>query len=94
MQTVEIHTPVHGPDGRIVRNFDRVGGLNEGDPYEFIECFQSLLPVKGIATPVHPGQVIEYTVPDMCDRPWARIREQYFEAGMKRPEAVDTLGFK
>jgi hypothetical protein len=94
MQTVEIHTPVHGPDGRTVRNLDRVGGLNEGDPHEFIECFQSLFPVKGIATPVHPGQVIEYTVSDMYDRPWARIQEQYFEAGMKRPEAVDTLGFK
>lgn len=115
LQTVEIYTPVHGPDGRIVRlnheavfydpealvqpirivrNLDRVGSLNEGEPYEFIECFQSLFPVKGIATPVQPGQVIEYTVPDMYDRPWARIWEQYFEAGMKRPEAVDTLGFK
>jgi hypothetical protein len=70
---------------RIVRNFDRIGGLDEGEPYEFIECFQSQFPVKGVATQVRPGQVIPYQVPDMFDRPWARIWEQYFEQAMKPP---------
>jgi hypothetical protein len=74
-----------------VRNFDRVGGLDEGDPYEFIECFQTLFPVKGVATAVHPGQVIEYQVPDMFDRPWAKVWEQYFEQGMKRPQQQEDL---
>ncbi len=79
---------------RIVRNLERLGGLNEGDPYEFIECMQTLFPVKGIATPVQPGQAIEYTVPDMYDRPWARIWEQHFEQGMQRPEAEPLIKFQ
>lgn len=76
---------------RIVRNFERVGGLDEGDPYEVIECFQTQFPVKGVATPVRAGEVIDYQVPDMYDRPWARLWEQYFEQGMKRPEDTKDL---
>jgi hypothetical protein len=75
---------------RIVRNFERVGGLDEGDPYEFIECFASQFPMKGRAMSVSPGQVIDYQVPDMFDRPWARIWEQNFEQGMKRPDAANA----
>jgi hypothetical protein len=76
---------------RIVRNFDRIGGLDGGDPYEFIECFQTLFPLKGVATPVQPGKVIEYRVPDMFDRPWAQIWEQYFEQGMKPPPSPELF---
>jgi hypothetical protein len=80
---------------RIVRNFDRVGGLHEGDPYEFIECFQSQFPLNGLSTAVPPGKRIEYQVPDMFDRPWARIWEQYFEQGMTRPkEDKDLFDFR
>jgi hypothetical protein len=79
---------------RIVRNFERLGGLDDGDPYEFMECFQTLYPVNGVATPVPPGKVIEYRVPDMFDRPWARIWEQYFEQGMKRPETGVQFDFE
>lgn len=79
---------------RMVRNFNRIGGLGEGDPYEFVQCFQTLFPVKGVASVVNPGQVIEYRIPDMFDRPWAQIWEQYFEQGMKRPQADDILEFK
>lgn len=80
---------------RIVRNFERIGGLDEGDPYEFIECFQTQFPIDGHSTPVHPGQVIPYQVPDMYDRPWAKIWEQYFEQGMKQPgEARDLFDFQ
>lgn len=76
---------------RIVRNFERIGGLDEGDPYEYIECFQSQYPVNGIATSVRAGEVIEYRVPDMFDRPWARIWERYFEQGMSRPAEEEDL---
>jgi hypothetical protein len=75
---------------RIVRNFERIGGLEEGDPYEFIECFASHFPQQGRATSVNAGQVIDFQVPDMFDRPWARIWEQNFEKGMKRPAASDA----
>jgi hypothetical protein len=78
---------------RIVRNLDRIGGLDEGNPYEYIQCFQTLYPVNGIATPVNPGTVIEYTVPEMFNRPWARIWEQYFERGMTRPAEEDLFKF-
>ena len=76
---------------RIVRNFERLGGLDTGSPYEFIQCFQTLYPVNGVATPMRPGQVIPYEVPDMYARPWAHIWETYFEQGMKRPKGGDIF---
>jgi hypothetical protein len=29
---------------------------------------------------------VEYEVPDLYDRPWARLWEKYFEQGMERPK--------
>jgi hypothetical protein len=79
---------------RIVRNLIRLGGLNEGNPYEFVQCMQTLYPIKGVATPVRPGQKLEVQVPDMFDRPWARIWEQYFEQTMPRPADEDIFKFE
>ena len=36
---------------RIVRNFVKTSGFEEGDPYVFIECVQTIFPVNGPATP-------------------------------------------
>jgi hypothetical protein len=66
---------------RIVRNYVKLSGFEEGDPYVFIECVQTIFPINGVATPVAPGTVIEYEVPDMYGRPWAQIWEQYSRAG-------------
>ena len=71
---------------RIVRNFARIGALNEGDPYEAIECLPNIFPVKGVATPVAPGEVIPYEALDMFRRPWAQLWEKYFEKDMQRPK--------
>ena len=79
---------------RMVRNLDRIGDFDEGDPYEFIECNPTIYPQDGFATPVVPGQIIEYEVPDMLGRPWAQIWEKYHEQGMKRPEAEDIFDFE
>jgi hypothetical protein len=79
---------------RIVRNFERVGGLEAGNPYEFIQCFQTLYPVNGFATPLRPGREIQFEVPDMFDRPWAHIWEKYFEQGMQKPEPADSFDFR
>jgi hypothetical protein len=38
--------------------------------------------------------VIEYEVPDMYGRPWARIWEQYWEAGMEQPQEEDIFNFE
>ena len=46
------------------------------------------------ATQVAPGQVIQYRVPDMLDRPWAKIWEEFFEKNMDRPKEELDLGFK
>ncbi len=78
---------------RMVRNLDRIGGFGEGDPYTFIECTASIFPLGGLATPVAPGTVIEYTVPDMFGRPWAQIWREYHEQGMTRPEDEDIFSF-
>ncbi|WP_428101420.1 hypothetical protein [Candidatus Rariloculus sp.] len=78
---------------RIIRNYVKTSGFEEGDPYVFIECIQTIFPIDGRATPVSPGQVIEYKVPDMYGRPWAQIWEEYFEQGMEKPEEQDIFSF-
>jgi hypothetical protein len=79
---------------RIVHTLDRVGALNEGEPFEIIECVASIFPLDGQATPLTPGTTFEYTIPDMFDRPWAEIWEQYHEEGMQRPEEEDVFRFE
>jgi hypothetical protein len=76
---------------RIVRNFTRLSDFDEGDPYVFVECVQTIFPVEGRATPVSPGQVIEYEVPDMYGRPWAAIWEKHFEQDMQRPDDGEDI---
>lgn len=76
---------------RIVRNLERQGGLNDGDPYQFIECVQSIFNVSGVATPVAPGEVIEYQVPDMFGRPWAENWRQFHEQDMEAPEEGEDI---
>ena len=80
---------------RIVGNMTKAGEFSDAGqpPYVFIECVQTIFPVDGRATPVSPGQVIEYKIPDMYDRPWARIWEEYFEQNMARPEEEDIFSF-
>ena len=74
------------------RNFQR--GWDTAGRVGHAECTRPLYPIDGFATPVSPGQIIEYRVPDMLDRPWAKIWEEYFEDGMERPEQELDLGFK
>jgi hypothetical protein len=76
---------------RIVRNLVKQSGFEEGDPYIFIECVQTIFPRAGRPTPVSPGTVIPYEVPDLYGRPWAHIWEEYFEKGMDRPREPDPL---
>jgi hypothetical protein len=78
---------------RIIRNYVKTSGFEEGDPYVFVECVQTIFPINGRATSVSPGTVIEYRVPDMYGRPWAQIWEQYYEQGMERPQAKDIFSF-
>jgi hypothetical protein len=54
---------------------------------------QTIFPIEGRATPVSPGTVIQYEVPDMYGRPWADYWEKYFEQGMQRPEGEDIFSF-
>jgi hypothetical protein len=78
---------------RIVRNYVKLSGLDQGDPYVFIECVPTIYPVKDKATPVAPGQTIEYTIPDMYGRPWAHMWEEYSEQGMEKPQTEDIFNF-
>jgi hypothetical protein len=74
-----------------VRDFRKTGGFEEGEPYVFPECIQTIFPVKGLATPVPPGTVLEFEVPDMYGRPWAQIWEKYWEDGMQRPTQDEDI---
>jgi hypothetical protein len=78
---------------RIIQTMNKQGSFADETPYVFIECVQTIFPVDGRATPVGPGQTIEYEVPDMYDRPWAAIWEDYFEQDMERPEEEDIFSF-
>jgi hypothetical protein len=78
---------------RIVRNYVKTSGYEEGDPYVFIDCVQTIFPVEGTATPVSPGATIPYEVPDIYGRPWAQIWEKYWEEGMEKPDAEDIFSF-
>jgi hypothetical protein len=76
---------------RIVQDWNRVGALNENDPFGLAECIPQIFPIKGVATPVSPGTTFEYEYPDIFGRPWAQNWEKYHEAGMKRPESEDIF---
>ena len=76
---------------RIMRNLPRMGALEDGNPYTFIECVPNIYPIKGHATPVTPGQEITFETPDMYGRPWAKNWEKYYEQGMKRPDQDEGL---
>ena len=70
---------------RIVHNLDKQRGNSEGDPFVIMECVPQSFPVDGHTTPMAPGQIVEYRVPDIYGRPWAQIWERYHEEGMERP---------
>ena len=78
---------------RIVQSWDRVGGLNENEPFPVTECIPQIFPVNGVARPVSPGTRFEYEFPDIFGRPWARIWETYHEHGMARPAPEDIFSF-
>jgi hypothetical protein len=79
---------------RIVRKLTKVSDFDQGEPRPFIECIETIFPINGRATPITPGTDIQFTVPDMYGRPWAKIWERYFEQGMSRPKEDDIFDFK
>jgi len=80
---------------RIVRNYIKQNEFDDSDatPYTFVECIQTIFPVDGVGTPVNPGDVIKYEIPDMYGRPWNHLWENYFEKNMQRPEEEDIFSF-
>jgi hypothetical protein len=79
---------------RIVRDLVKTSGFETGNPFVYVECVQTLFPVRGKTTPVAPGTVIELEVPDMYGRPWAQIWEKYWEQGLSRPAREDIFSFE
>ena len=78
---------------RDIRFFSRRGDLTDAPPFHLDHCNQTIFVGEdGRGTQVPPGSEIKYKVRDLYDRPWARIWEEYFEKGMKRPADNDTLG--
>jgi hypothetical protein len=78
---------------RDIRFFPRRGEYADFAPSTLEHCNQTIfLGEDGRATQVSPGTTIEFEVLDLYDRPWARVWEQYFEAGMSRPDEDDSLG--
>ena len=63
------------------------------NPIVFVECVQTIYPVEGSATPLTPGRIINFEVPDMYGRPWAHVWEKYWESGMTRPAEAELFDF-
>ena len=78
---------------RIVRKLEKLHDFDEGEPYAFVECVQTIFPVKGTSTPLSPGAVFEYEVPDIYGRPWAHNWRKYWERGMEAPQQDDIFKF-
>jgi hypothetical protein len=78
----------------MTRTLERISGFETGEPYTFIECVQTIFPVNGVAKPVVAGTEIPFTVPNMYDRPWAHIWEEYHEKGMTRPPRKELSIFE
>ena len=80
---------------RILHRLVKVGDFDDADanPIVYTECIQTIYPVKGTPTPLTPGRVIDFEVPDMYGRPWAQIWEKYWEPDMKRPAQEDVFDF-
>jgi hypothetical protein len=79
---------------RMTRMLEKASGFEEGEPYTFIECNQTIFPQKGRATPIAPGTDITFRVPDIFGRPWAQEWERHHEQGMTRPKNEDIFSFK
>jgi hypothetical protein len=81
---------------RIILRLVKLADFNDPNtnPYVYTECVQTIYPIEGTATPVTPGRVLEYEVPDMFGRPWAHLWEKYWEQGMERPEEDDLFRFE
>jgi hypothetical protein len=79
---------------RMVRNLDKIDGLESGNTYQFIECVPTIFAINGRATPTAPGTVIQYKVPDMYGRPWAANWREFFEQDMQPPEDEDIFSFE
>ena len=78
---------------RQVRTYLKTSDFSTSDPFVFIECVPTLMPIDGKSTPVAPGQVVPYRVPDMYGRPWAQNVEQNFEQDMEKPKEADLFQF-
>src|SRR5690606_4771630 len=57
---------------RLVRDLNKANELNQGNPFVFIECLQTIYPIEGRAQPVPPGQEITIRATDWYGRPWAQ----------------------
>ncbi len=78
---------------RLVQVFVKTGEIEEVPPFIYNRCIQTIFPMEGRGRPVSPGEVIDFRVPDMYGRPWAKIWEEYFEDGMQRPGESSIFDF-
>jgi hypothetical protein len=81
---------------RIMLRLIKIADFSDADvnPIIYTECIQTIYPLDGTATPVTPGRVLDYEVPDMYGRPWAQIWNKYWEKDMEKPEGSDIFNFE
>ncbi len=71
----------------------KLSGFEQGDPSPSSSACRQSSRSRAPRRRSRPAPSIEYEVPDMYGRPWARIWEQYWEQGMERPRPDDIFDF-
>jgi hypothetical protein len=79
---------------RLMQYRNQQSGWDTAQRMGYQPCTNPQYPINGIPTAVAPGEVIQYEVLDLLNRPWAAIWEKYLEKGMERPVKPLDLGFK
>jgi hypothetical protein len=80
---------------RLIEYWEKTQELNEGYPFDWRKCIQTLFPINGLQTPAAVGATIQYTLPNMSGRPWADVWAASEEKMPGRPkfDRNDVPGF-
>ena len=75
---------------RMVRNLQRLSGLEVGDPFTFIECLPQIYPVDGRATPASPATSSNTRCPTCMAGRGGRSGRSITSVGWRSPRATTS----
>ena len=79
---------------RIVRNYARLSGFEEGEPYTYIECMPTIFPVKGTRRPSSPGMSSSTKCPTCTAAHGRRSGRSTSSRAWRSPKDEDIFTFE